>query len=157
VPLDFVPWVLFGMGFVGFFGNLIGGRLGDWNIAATMAGVIAIVIVLLVILSQVATLTWGAVIVLWLIWFVGFGFPAQARSRILKATNDAPNFVSTLVASAFNVGIATGAAVGGAAVAAGWRYDTLPLISAVGLGFALIGSLVLFAHDRRPMPVATSA
>ena len=31
LPLDIVPLALLGIGFTGFFGNLVGGRLGDWN------------------------------------------------------------------------------------------------------------------------------
>lgn len=34
VPTQYIPGVLFGMGFFGFFGNLAGGRLGDRNLNA---------------------------------------------------------------------------------------------------------------------------
>ena len=42
VPLWFVPWVLFGMRLTGVFGNLLGGRLGDWNCSASMLGALEI-------------------------------------------------------------------------------------------------------------------
>lgn len=70
-PQAYAPLVLFGMGFTGFFGNLIGGRLGDWNPAATMLGILACCIVILVILAEVITSTWITVSVIWIIWFIG--------------------------------------------------------------------------------------
>jgi DHA1 family inner membrane transport protein len=148
-----VPWVLFGMGFTGFFGNLIGGRLGDWNAPATMLGILCLVIVLLLVFAAVATNTIMAVGVIWTIWFVGFGFVAPARGRIIRQVRDAPNFASTLISTAFNLGIAIGSAIGGAAIAAGWGYGSLPLIDAAALSLAAIGTLLLGMLDRRA-PVA---
>lgn len=149
VPLEYVPWVLFGMGFVGFFGNLAGGRLGDWKPTATMLGILATVIVLLLVMAQVVTILWATITVLLLVWLVGFGFVAPVQTRILKAASDAPNFASTLISTAFNVGIAAGAAVGGAAIAAGWGYGTLPLLYACGIALALLATLLLAGWDRR--------
>ena len=36
IPLGVVPWLLFAAGVGGIFGNLIGGRLGDWRPAAAL-------------------------------------------------------------------------------------------------------------------------
>jgi DHA1 family inner membrane transport protein len=96
---------------------------------------------------------------LWAAWFIGFGFLAPVQSRILKEAATAPNFASTLISTAFNIGIASGAALGGAAIAAGWGYATLPLIDASFLGLALVGTLLLTGYDRgrRPVVVANPA
>src|SRR5207237_1189531 len=115
VPLSYVPWVLFGMGFLGFFGNLAGGRLGDWNSNLTMLGILAVIIVITLVMSEVTALMWAMLATLWVVWLIGFGFPAPVQSRILKEAAAAPNFASTLISTAFNIGIASGAAVGGAA------------------------------------------
>jgi DHA1 family inner membrane transport protein len=149
VPMQYVPAVQFGMGFAGVFGNLIGGRLGDWKSSPTMIGILAVFMVLTLILSAVVTQTWPTIALLVAAWLVGFGFPAPAQGRILKEAKDAPNFASTLVSTAFNVGIATGAAIGGAAIALGWGYTTLPLIDAGFLSLALLGALGLAAYERR--------
>jgi DHA1 family inner membrane transport protein len=149
VPTSYVPWVLVGMGVAGFFGNLAGGRLGDWRPTATMVGILATVTVLLVVLSQATAITWATITLLWLIWLSGFGFVAPVQARIVKAASDAPNFASTLISTAFNIGIAGGAALGGATLAAGWNYSTLPLIGAAMMTLALIGTLMLGALDRR--------
>jgi len=156
VPLAYIPLVLFGMGFLGFFGNLAGGRLGDWNSNATMIGILAIFTALTFGMVAVVTSRWGMVAVLGAAWLIGFGFPAPVQSRILKEAAAAPNLASTLISTAFNIGIASGAAIGGAAIAAGWGYATLPLIDASFLGLALVGTLLLTGYDRRRRPAVAA-
>jgi DHA1 family inner membrane transport protein len=68
---------------------------------------------------------------------------------VLKEVSDAPNFASTLMSSAFQVGIAVGAGLGGAVISAGWGYRQLPFVSAVFLGLSLLATLGLIAYDRR--------
>jgi DHA1 family inner membrane transport protein len=154
VPMQYVPWVQFGMGFAGVIGNLIGGRLADWKSTPTMIGILALFAVMALVMALVATHTWAMVAALWAGWLVGFGFPAPAQGRILREARVAPNFASTLVSTAFNVGIATGAAIGGTAIAIGWGYATLPLIGAAFLTLALVTTLGLAALEHRTGPVA---
>src|SRR5262249_15451980 len=106
VPLDYVPLVLFGMGFCGVFGNLAGGWLADRNPFATMVGILSFCIVVILAMTPLAHNAWGIVTCLLLCWLVGYGFPAPIQARILKDTADAPNFASTLISTAFNIGIA---------------------------------------------------
>lgn len=154
VPVHLLPWVLFGMGFTGFFGNLIGGRLGDWNPMATMIGILIYCAVMSIVLWLASGSAWGMPIALWATWFLGFGFAANARSRILQATRDAPTFASTLTSTAFNIGIAAGAAIGGAAINAGLSYGQLPLIGSACFTLALLVVLALAAYDRRVASLA---
>lgn len=153
IPIEYVPWVQFGMGFAGIFGNLVGGRLADWKSTPTMIGILAVFIVFTLSLSLVITQAWPTVAMLCAAWLVGFGFPSPVQGRVLKEARDAPNFASTLISTAFNVGIASGAAIGGAAIAVGWGYATLPLIGAGFLALALIGTLGLIGFDRRPRAI----
>jgi DHA1 family inner membrane transport protein len=149
VPLSLVPAILFGVGIAGFFGNLLGGRLGDWNPTLTVTGSIAGNAVLLVGLWQFAPNSVAVVILLCLIWLVGFMFLAPVQSRVLREVSDAPNFASTLLSTSFQVGIAIGAALGGAVIAAGLGYAALPLVSAGFFGLGLLTTLSLMAYDRR--------
>jgi DHA1 family inner membrane transport protein len=149
VPLSVVPWVLFAIGVTGFFGNLLGGRLGDWNPTLTVTGVFATNMVLFLVLWQVADNSTLVPVLLCAIWLVGFMFLAPIQARVLKEVSDAPNFASTLMSSAFQVGIAVGAGLGGAVISAGWGYRQLPFVSAVFLGFSLLATLGLIAYDRR--------
>ena len=149
IPIAYVPWVLFAMGICGFFGNLLAGRLGDWNGVVTMIGSLSINVVILAVLGSLSNLGWSVVILLCAFQLVGFCFPAPVQTRILKEAAAAPNLASTLISSAFNVGIALGAATGGAAIASGWAYAQLPWVTAIASGCALIGTLGLLAYDRR--------
>ena len=154
VPIEIVPWLLFVAGISGIFGNLIGGRLGDWNSTATTIGIFALLVGMYTALAfampyPVAMVT---VCVFW--WLVGFAFPAPVQSRILKEASDAPNLASTLVSTAFNLGIAGGAALGGFALERGWGYERLPWISLVFAIGGLMVALYLAAHDRSHRPVA---
>ena len=157
VSMTYVPWVLFGMGATGFFGNLLGGRLGDWNPVATMVGILTLCIGLLFVMAQVVTNTWPMLIVLWTLWFVGFGFVAPIQGRILKEASDAPNFASTLISTAFNVGIACGAAIGGAAIAWGWGYRSLPWLDLSSECVALGGTLLLATVAKQSRVASATA
>jgi DHA1 family inner membrane transport protein len=149
VPLNLVPWVLFAVGFAGFFGNLLGGRLGDWNPTLTVTGSFSINMVLFILVWQFASSTVLVPVLLCVIWLVGFAFLAPVQTRVLREVSDAPNFASTLMSTAFQVGIAAGAALGGVVIARGWGYAQLPLVSAVFLGLALLTTLGLIAYERR--------
>jgi DHA1 family inner membrane transport protein len=84
-----------------------------------------------------------------LMWLVGFSFPAPIQTRILRSASAAPNLASTLISTAFNVGIAGGAWLGALALSAGWGYARLPWISIAFMGAALIVALLSWAIERR--------
>jgi DHA1 family inner membrane transport protein len=149
IPIEYVPWVLFAMGICGFFGNLLAGRLGDWNGVVTMIGSLTLNVVILAALATLSGIGWPVVILLCAFQLIAFCFPAPVQTRILREAAAAPNLASTLISSAFNVGIAVGAAVGGAAIASGWSYGHLPWVTAIAMGCALLGTLGLLAYDRR--------
>ena len=152
IALAMVPLVLFALGVASFLGTLIGGRLGDWNPAATLIGVSAINTVLFVLLSQLAANSWAAISLFCLIWFVGFMLPAPLQSRVLREASDAPNLAATLMNTASQIGIAGGAALGALILSSGFDYSQIPLFSAAFCALGLVGILVLVAHDRRRKP-----
>jgi DHA1 family inner membrane transport protein len=149
-----IPWLLFIAGIAGFFGNLVGGRLGDWkpNLTIVVIFVLLTGIYALLVPAMHNATTMIGVCVLW--WFVGFAFPAPMQARILKEAADAPNLVSTLLSSAFNAGIAVGAAIGSLVLSAGWGYERLPWVSVAFGAAALIGTLILVGFDRRKVAIA---
>lgn len=152
VPLELVPLILMAGGIASFLGTLLGGRLGDWNAAVTMVGTLAINIVLLVALSQLAAQTWAAVTLLCLFWLVCFMLPAPLQSRVIKEGRDAPTLASTIMNTASQIGIATGASFGGLVISLGYAYSRIPLFSVVFVVVALGGVLALVAYDRRRKP-----
>jgi DHA1 family inner membrane transport protein len=149
VPVDMVPWVLFGVGVTGFFGNLIGGRLADRHPMPVMAGILAALVLVNLVMAQVMIIAWAMVAAIWIRWLIGFGFPAPLRAQILKEAREAPTLASMLSTTASNFGAAAAAALGGAALAAGWGYASLPLIGATAAGIGLLGTLALWGYQRR--------
>jgi DHA1 family inner membrane transport protein len=152
ISMGNVPWVLFAISIAGFGGNLLGGRLGDLNPRATMIGAITVAGVLFLALSLFAANTPVALTIMFFAWSCGFAFAAPTQTRLLRETADAPNFASTLMSTAFQIGIASAAFIGGAAISAGWAYAQLPLLSSVAFGGGLLGTLALVALDRSPKP-----
>ena len=154
IPTAAVPWLLFASGVGGICGNFVGGRLGDWK---PMPAVIAIFTLMLAIY----TVSLAAVhdplamaITFFLMGLVGFSFPAPLQARILKGAGDAPNFASTLISTAFNIGIAAGAWLGAVALRAGWGYAQLPWISVVFVAAALAVAILSAALEWRARPAA---
>jgi DHA1 family inner membrane transport protein len=151
---DHIPLVLFGMGFCGVFGNLIGGWLGDKRPFATMIGVLTSFAIAIFALGFFATSTWIAVVLILACWFVGYAFPAPIQARILKDASDAPTLASTLSSTATHLGIAAGAALGAVALDAGWPYRSLPLMAGVAelVALAMVVTLVVYARKQLLVP-----
>ncbi len=144
-----VPVLLFVSGAGGILGNFIGGRLGDWKPMPAMIAILVIEVMLygVSLVAVYDVFAMGTVFFLWSM--VGFSFSAPVQARILAAAHDAPNFVSTLISTAYNVGIAGGAWLGGVALNAGWQYARLPAISTAFVGLALLVALLSRVLDRR--------
>ncbi len=144
-----VPWLLFAAGVGGIFGNLIGGRLGDWKPMPAVAAVFALQL-FLYLAALVAVYHALAMAIVFSLWsLVGFSFSAPVQARILSAARAAPNLAATLISTAFNIGIAAGAWLGGLALNGGWSYAQLPWISACFLAGALAAALASLVLDQR--------
>jgi DHA1 family inner membrane transport protein len=134
-----VPWVvaLIGAGMV--VGNLVGGRLADRALPATVAGALAwnaVVLVGFALCAHVAVL--AAVLAFAL--GCGFALVPAVQTRLMDVAGDAQTLAASLNHSAFNVANALGAWLGGLAVArAGWSATGW-----VGAGMAVVGA-ALFA------------
>jgi len=144
-----VPWLLLLYGVGATVGVLIGGRLADWRL---MPSLIAILLLQVLAFAAVALSAPYAMLMLIVvpIWGgINFAFGAPPQSRVLMWAADAPNLASTLIPSAFNVGIAIGAVAGSAMLESGAGYPALPWI---GCATSLCGALLAaasFALDRR--------
>lgn len=139
--------LLFGAGLT--IGNAIGGRLGDWKLMPTMIGgtVALIAIQLVFYFSSGSVIPAAATIFLW--GLLVFLIIPSIQMQVLHAARGAPTLASTLNQSAFNLGNASGAWLGGLALDAGASYQQLPLIGAaasvVGLGVVVLTML----QDRK--------
>ena len=141
-PVTTVPiFLLFG-GAGAVTGIWLGGRGADWNTGATILIVIVGQIFCFVALLFAVHDAVAIALMLFLSSAFGFGFSTPIQVRVLKGAQEAPRLAATLVSTAYNVGIAAGAAVGAALLTAGVDYALLPatgiVCSALALGTALL-------------------
>ncbi len=151
-----VTWLLllFGVGIT--FGNLIGGRLGDWRLMPSIAGALAGLTVILVVFTLTLPLVWPAAATL-LIWGgLTFAVATPLQMRVVDTAPEAPNLVATLNQGAFNLGNASGAWLGSAALAAGVSYHSLPWLGAALSLLGLAITALSMALDRRTTLLAAS-
>lgn len=106
-------------------GNLIGARLADINLMATVIASFA-----------------------GLIGALAFALVSPLQIWVLEAATDAPNLASTLNQGAFNLGNAIGAWIGGLALTFGAGYAKLPLIGASVTLCALLLALSAFVNPE---------
>ena len=159
ISLANIPWLLLCFGVGSTLGVLAGGRLSDWATLPSLIGIL----VAQALTYAVIYLAMGssvAMSVLMLIWgAVGFAFGAPAQARILAAAHDAPNLASTLIPSAYNIGIAVGAVVGSLLLGTAAGYQTLPIIGVVAsllaIGLAACSGTVWSETVSRPDAVTS--
>ncbi|NUO42123.1 MAG: MFS transporter [Streptomyces sp.] len=143
---------LFGVGATA--GNLLGGRLADHAMRATLfGGLVSLVVVLgaFPLLMSTPVSAAAGVVLLGVAAFVT-GSPLQLM--VMEKAASAPSLASSANQAAFNLANAGGAWIGGLALAAGFGVTSPALAGAVlaVLGLAVAG--VAYAVDRRRMPVA---
>lgn len=140
--------LLIGLGLT--VGNIIGGKLADRRLGATLVGVFAAMAVVSTALSWTAVAVIPTEITLFLWATAAFAAVPALQINVVTFGKSAPNLVSTLNISAFNVGNALGAWIGGAVIAGGLGLTSVPLAAAVLAVLALIVTLITFRQTRNP-------
>ncbi|NKL32991.1 MFS transporter [Rhizobium leguminosarum bv. viciae] len=131
-----VTWTLFLIGLGLTVGNLVGGKLADWRLGATLAGVFATIAITSIAFSYTSHFFIPAEITLFLWAMASFAAVPALQVGVVGFGKDAPNLVSTINIGAFNTGNALGAWVGGLVIDAGFDLTRVPLAAAL---MALIG------------------
>ncbi len=140
-----VTWVLviFGVGIT--LGNLVGGRLADWKqLPVVIAGGL-LLIAIHAAMYFVEALPAPVILAIFTWGFVQFAAGAPLQLRVVEQASGAPNLASTLNQGAFNLGNASGAALGGMLLTAGFSYRQLSL---GGVAVALLALLCAVAALR---------
>ncbi|MBC2678351.1 MFS transporter [Pseudomonas sp. CFBP 8758] len=140
--------LLIGLGLT--VGNIIGGKLADRRLGATLIGVFAAMAVVSTALSWTAVAVIPTEITLFLWAAAAFAAVPALQINVVTFGKSAPNLVSTLNISAFNVGNALGAWIGGAVIAGGLGLTSVPLAAAALAVLALIVTLITFRQTRTP-------
>ncbi|MBX3569015.1 MAG: MFS transporter [Rhizobiaceae bacterium] len=143
-----VTWVLllFGAGMT--VGNILGGRLADRRLMPTVIGTFSALVVMFVIFAEIGTQPVATVALVFVWGALTFLAIPALQLRVMQTAEGAPNLASTLNQSAFNMGNAAGAWLGGAAISAGLSYAALPYVGAGTVLIALAVALASIAGDR---------
>ncbi|CAM2141192.1 Inner membrane transport protein YdhP [Pararobbsia alpina] len=145
----------FGLGLTA--GSTLGGRLADWRLMPSLLAFLGALAVVLVVFTVTMHEPLSAVVTL-LVWgMFGFAIVPPLQLRVVDKANDAPNLAATLNQGAFNLGNATGAWLGGAAITAGVSLTSLPWVGVVCvlLSLGVMGTSAWM--ERRGTAVAPSS
>ncbi|MBL7257329.1 MFS transporter [Paractinoplanes lichenicola] len=156
-----LPWllVLFGLGLV--LGNVIGARAADHRLMGTIVAASVAMLIVLVLFAWTAHSRVPAAVTLFALGVVAYATVPGLTTRVITAADDDGQnlIVSSAAVSAFNLGNAAGAYLGGRAIAAGWGYQSTPLVgAAMELGaLTLAAALVLTGRARQTVRSAEAA
>ncbi len=152
-----VTWVLvlFGVGIT--IGNLLGGRLSDWRQMTAILGGYGLLALVLFSMPFTLAHTAPAIAAVFVWGLVHFAAGAPLQPRIVEKAHGA-HLAATLNQSAFNLGNALGASLGGLLLARGASYRTLPSVAgAIAIVTLLVGAFTSIAERRehdasKPVP-----
>ena len=146
-----VTWTLLLIGLGLTLGNVLGGRLADRSLKATLIGVFVAMAVISTLFSWTSQALIPAEITLFLWATAAFAAVPALQVNVVAFGSGAPNLVSTLNIGAFNLGNALGAWVGGLVIAEGFGLTRVPLAAAALAVLALLATLLTFS-TRSPEP-----
>ncbi len=143
-----VTWTLFLIGLGLTVGNLIGGKLADWRLGATLAGVFAAIALTSAVFFYTSRFFIPAEITLFLWAAASFAAVPALQVGVVGFGKDAPNLVSTINIGAFNTGNALGAWVGGMVIDAGLDLTRVPLAAAAMALIGLAATVLTYLSGR---------
>ncbi|HEY0285639.1 MAG TPA: MFS transporter [Pseudomonas sp.] len=151
-----ITWTLLLIGLGLTVGNIIGGKLADRRLAATLIGVFISMAVVSTALSWTSVALIPTEITLFLWATAAFAAVPALQINVVTFGKAAPNLVSTLNIGAFNVGNALGAWVGGSVIEQGLGLTRVPLAAAALAVVALVVTLINFRQrDEAELAAAT--
>ncbi|GHH15699.1 MFS transporter [Streptomyces rubradiris] len=138
---------LFGVGATA--GNLLGGRLADHSLRATLFGGLASLMLVLLLFPLMMRAEWSAALAVALLGMAAFVTGSPLQLMVMEKASAAPSLASSANQAAFNLANAGGAWLGGLALSAGFG-TTSPalagaLLAVLGLGVAGVS----YGVDRR--------
>jgi MFS transporter, DHA1 family, inner membrane transport protein len=157
IGIDQVPWFLLVGGAGAVVGIWLGGKGADWRPNLTIVAILIGQIVTFALLLFAVHDAFAFAITLFFASAFGFGFSSPMQVRILHGARGAPRLAATLVSTAYNVGIAAGAALGAVLLNAGLGYDILPAAGIATSGLAMIVALLSIRLDQRLAPAGAAA
>jgi DHA1 family inner membrane transport protein len=143
---------LFGVGATA--GNLLGGRLADHSLRATLFGGLVSLLAVLALFPLLMRTEAGAAVAVALLGMAAFVTGSPLQLMVMEKAAAAPSLASSANQAAFNLANAGGAWIGGLALAAGFGVTSPALAGAALAALGLAVAAVAYAVDRRaPRPV----
>lgn len=139
-----VSWTLFLIGAGLTVGNIVGGKLADWKVSFSLILSFSLIAVFSLLFSWTSHALWLAEVTLFLWAMATFATVPGLQINVVRHGKDAPNLVSTLNISAFNIGNALGAWVGGAVIDKGYGLTAVPVAAAALAAAGLVVCLLTF-------------
>ncbi|MBC2902510.1 MFS transporter [Streptomyces cupreus] len=141
---------LFGVGATA--GNLLGGRLADHAMRATLFGGLASLALVLGLFPLLMSSAWSAALAVVLLGMAAFVTGSPLQLMVMEKASTAPSLASSANQAAFNLANAGGAWIGGLALAAGFGV-TSPAVAGGALAVLGLGvAATAYAVDRRRVP-----
>lgn len=149
IARDWTPLYLVITGVGAIVGMYAGGRAADWRLMPSMMTILLsqAAMAALLIFAMPSSLAFGPALFAYSV--ASWALNAPVQSRILTATRAAPHLASTLISTAYNIGIALGAWIGALWIDAGLGYQSLPVAGVIGSLMALGVAGLSWALDRR--------
>jgi DHA1 family inner membrane transport protein len=147
-----LPWLLalFGLGLV--LGNVIGARAADRRLMPTIIGASAAMLIVLLVFGWTAHAPAPTAITLFVLGVVAYATVPGLTTRVVTSADAGGQnlLASSAAVSAFNLGNAAGAYLGGRAIDAGWGYASTPLVGAAMEAGAIVVAVLSLLATRRP-------
>lgn len=138
---------LFGVGAT--IGNLLGGRLADHAMRATLFAGLTSLAVVLALFPLLMTTAWGGALAVVLLGVAAFVTGSPLNLMVMEKAAAGPSLASSANQAAFNMANAGGAWLGGLALTAGFGV-TSPAVAGAALAVLGLGvASVAYAVDRR--------
>ncbi|MEW2301892.1 MFS transporter [Streptomyces sp. NPDC006655] len=138
---------LFGVGAT--IGNLVGGRLADHAMRATLFGGLVSMVAVLLLFPVLMRTEWSAALAVVLLGVAAFVTGSPLQLMVMERAAAGPSLASSANQAAFNLANAGGAWIGGVALAAGFGV-TSPALAGAALAVLGLGvASVAYAVDRR--------
>lgn len=135
--------IIFGVGVT--LGNVVGGKLADWNLNKALQMIFTVFILYFVLLYFIQMNGFLMVAGIFFFGLIGFSMSPSLQFKSTLISKDAPTLASTLNQSAFNLGNALGAFIGGLVVThlpVASLSLIAPILTAIGLIFLFISVAV---------------
>jgi DHA1 family inner membrane transport protein len=152
-----VPWFLLMGGAGAVVGIWLGGKGADWRPRTTMMVIVIGQVVCYVLLLLAVHNAIAIGVMLFASSAFGFGFSTPIQMRVLHGARAAPRLASTLVSTAYNVGIAGGAALGAVLLGGGMDYALLPIAGIITGSIAAVVAAISLRLDASPARVVPAA